>query len=147
MTDSIGFGKFMTNVLYQANKTSFDKRGESLSDIYHIPSTIIKMIGAITNTGWDSFKVLYEVLSKTSYMMFISSLPSFLLSPAGAVVSRTLVFWNGIESIKLLYDNKKIIKDIKDLGDIYEQKFRMCSSMESQDLLENEAIISFLNMK
>lgn len=140
MKSEITFGEFMTEVVNRADRISLKVSGHSLSDKYEAPSTILKMIGAITNTGWSSFKALSGLLSNASYFAFAAALAVFAISPIGIIVVGALVYWGGMESLKLLYNNRSVVEAIQAIGDKYESRFNDCHTEEERcQLLEQAA--------
>lgn len=147
MENNRSFGEFMTEVVNRADKISFEKSGRPLSDKYEAPSTILKMIGAISNTGWTSFSALSGLLGNASYFAFAAALAVFIISPVGLIVVGALVYWGGKESLKLLYNNRTLVEDVKAIGDKYENRFNGCTTEEEQDKLINEAAEELYNLK
>lgn len=147
MKNKRSFGEFMTEVVNRADKISFEKSGRPLSDKYEAPSTILKMIGAVSNTGWASFSALSGLLSKASYFAFAAALAVFIISPIGLIVVGALIYWGGKESLKLLYNNRSLVENVKTIGDKYESRFNKCSTDEEQDNLINEAAEELYNLK
>lgn len=141
------FGEFMTEVVNRADKISFEKSGRPLSDKYEAPSTILKMIGAVSNTGWTPFSALYGLLGNASYFAFAAALAVFIISPIGLIVVGALVYWGGKESLKLLYNNRALVEDVKAIGDKYENRFNECTTEVDQDKLINEAAEELYNLK
>ena len=139
MKNNHSFGEFMAEVVNRADKISFDSSGRTLSDKYEAPSTILKMIGAVANTGWSSFSALSGLLSSASYFAFAAALAIFIVSPIGLVVVGALVYWGGKESLKLLYNNRTLVEDVKKIGDRYEIRFKDCRSDSERDALSNQA--------
>lgn len=140
------FGEFMTEVVNRADKISFEKSGRPISDKYEAPSTILKMIGAVSNTGWGSFSAMSALLSNASYFAFAAALAVFVISPIGLVVVGALVYWGGKDSLKLLYSNRSMIDAIKKIGDRYEPRFNQCSTDEEYDRLATEAANDLYNL-
>lgn len=140
------FGEFMTDVVNRADRISIERNGCSLSDRYEAPSTVIKMIGAVANAGWTPFAGLAELLSNTSYFAFAAALALFVVSPIGLVVVGALVYWGGKDSIKVLYNNRKMVNDVKVIGDKYEARYNSCSSDGEYDVLANEAAGDLYNL-
>lgn len=147
MNKDITFGEFMTEVVNRADKISFEKSGRSLSDKYEAPSTILKMIGAVCNKGWSNFTELAHTVLKDSYFEFAGALAPFLFGSVGGIIAGSLAYWGGQSSIKLFYNNKKIVEDVKTIGDKYEKRFNRCSTDEEQDKLINEAVGELYNLK
>lgn len=141
------FGEFMAEVVNRADKISFEKSGRPLSDKYEAPSTILKMIGAISNTGWTSFSALSGLVGNASYFAFAAALAVFIISPVGLIVVGALVYWGGKESLKLLYDNRTLIEDVQAIGDRYEVRFRDYSSDSEREALANQAAEELYNLK
>lgn len=141
------FGEFMTEVVNRADRISFEKSGRPLSDKYEAPSTILKMIGAVLNTGWTSFNALSKLLSNTSYFVFAAALASFVISQIGLIVVGALVYWGGKDSLKLLYNNRALVEDVKRIGDLYENRFNKCTSDEERSHLANQAAEELYNLK
>lgn len=141
------FGEFMTVVVNRADKISFEKSGRPLSDKYEAPSTILKMIGAVANTGWPSFSELSKLLSSASYFAFAAALAIFIVSPIGLIVVGALVYWGGKESLKLLYNNRTLVEDVKTIGDRYEVRFKDCNFDSERDTLANQAAEELYNLK
>lgn len=133
------FGEFMADVVNRAERISIERNGCSLSDRYDAPSTIIKMIGAVVNAGWAPYSGLAGLLSTASYFAFAAALALFVVSPIGLVVVGALVYWGGKDSIKVLYNNRKMVKDVKVIGDKYESRYNSCSSESEYEALANEA--------
>lgn len=140
------FGEFMTEVVNRADKISFERSGRPISDKYEAPSTILKMIGAVSNTGWEPFSAMSALLSNASYFAFAAALAVFVISPIGLVVVGALVYWGGKDSLKLLYSNRPMIDAIKKLGDRYEPRFNQCSTDEEYDRLATEAANDLYNL-
>ncbi len=147
MENNQSFGEFMTEVVNRADKISFEKSGRPLSDKYEAPSTILKMIGAVSNTGWASFSALSGLLGNSSYFAFAAALAVFIISPIGLIVVGALVYWGGKESLKLLYNNRTLVEDVKTIGDKYEIRFNGCTTEEEQDKLINKAAEELYNLK
>lgn len=147
MSNITTFGEFMAEVVNRADKISFEKSGRPLSDKYEAPSTILKMIGAISNTGWTSFNALTKLLSNASYFAFAAALAVFVISPIGIIVVGALVYWGGKDSLKLLYNNRTLVEDVKTIGDRYENRFKQCTSDEEQNHLANQAAQELYNLK
>lgn len=147
MENNQSFGEFMTEVVNRADKISFENSGRPLSDKYEAPSTILKMIGAVSNTGWASFSALSGLLGNASYFAFAAALAVFIISPIGLIVVGALVYWGGKESLKLLYNNRTLVEDVKTIGDMYEIRFNECTTDEEQDKLINEAAEELYNLK
>lgn len=147
MENNQSFGEFMTEVVNRADKISFENSGRPLSDKYEAPSTILKMIGAVSNTGWASFSALSGLLGNASYFAFAAALAVFIISPIGLIVVGALVYWGGKESLKLLYNNRTLVEDVKTIGDMYEIRFNECTTAEEQDKLINEAAEELYNLK
>lgn len=147
MENNQSFGEFMTEVVNRADKISFENSGRPLSDKYESPSTILKMIGAVSNTGWASFSALSGLLGNASYFAFAAALAVFIISPIGLIVVGALVYWGGKESLKLLYNNRTLVEDVKTIGDMYEIRFNECTTEEEQDKLINEAAEELYNLK
>lgn len=147
MENNQSFGEFMTEVVNRADKISFENSGRPLSDKYEAPSTILKMIGAVSNTGWASFSALSGLLGNASYFAFAAALAVFIISPIGLIVVGALVYWGGKESLKLLYNNRTLVEDVKTIGDMYEIRFNECTTEEEQDKLINEAAEELYNLK
>ncbi|MGM9817314.1 MAG: hypothetical protein ACI304_09720 [Lepagella sp.] len=139
MDSNLIFGEFMTDVMTRADNLSFEKCGRPLTDKYEAPSTILKMIGAVTNTGWNIFNQLYQLLSQKSYWSFSESLPLFMLNPVGNVILGSLVYWGGKSSLKLLYDNQNLVEVVKRIGDKYQPLFVKCSKDSLENLAEQAA--------
>lgn len=137
----------MTEVVNRADKISFEKSGRPLSDKYEAPSTILKMIGAVSNTGWTSFSALSGLLGNASYFAFAAALAVFVISPIGLIVVGALVYWGGKDSLKLLYSNRTLVEDVKTIGDKYETRFNECSTEEDQERLINKAAEELFNLK
>lgn len=147
MDNNQSFGKFMTDVMNRADKLSFEKRGHPLSDKYEAPTPILKMIGSITDTGWESFISMYsQLISRGSYFLFAGALGPWITSALGVLVSSSLMYWGGQESIKLLYSNKGIVEAVKRIGDRYRSYFDNCSSDEDKDNLANRAANDLYNL-
>lgn len=137
----------MTDVMDRADKLSFEKSGRPLSDKYEAPTTILKMIGSITDTGWESFISLYsQLISRGSYFLFAGALGSWITSALGLLVSSSLMYWGGQESIKLLYSNKGIVEAVKRIGERYKSHFDSCSSDEEKGNLANRAANDLYNL-
>lgn len=147
MENNRSFGEFMTEVVNRADKISFEKSGRPLSDKYEAPSTILKMIGAVSNTGWTPFSALSGLLGNASYFAFAAALAVFIISPIGLIVVGALVYWGGKESLKLLYNNRALVEDVKAIGDKYENRFNECTTEVDQDKLINEAAEELYNLK
>lgn len=147
MENNQSFGEFMTEVVNRADKISFEKSGRPLSDKYEAPSTILKMIGAISNKGWSNFTELAHTVLKDSYFEFAGALALFLFGGIGGIVASSLAYWGGQSSIKLFYNNKKIVEDVKNIGDKYERRFKGCNTEEQQYKLMNEAAEELYNLK
>lgn len=147
MNNKPSFGEFMTEVVNRADNMSFEKSGRPLSDKYEAPSTILKMIGAVTNTGWTSFSALSGLLSNASYFAFAAALAVFVISPVGLIVVGALVYWGGRESIKSLYNNRTLVADVKTVGDKYENRFKGCTSETEQNGLANQAAEELYNLR
>lgn len=147
MNNDITFGEFMTEVVNRADKISFEKSGRPLSDKYEAPSTILKMIGAISNKGWNNFTELAHTVLKDSYFEFAGALAPFLFGGIGGIIASSLAYWGGQSSIKLFYNNKKIVEDVKAIGDRYENRFNECTTDDGQDKLINEAAEELYNLK
>lgn len=147
MKNELTFGEFMTEVVNRADKISFEKSGRPLSDKYEAPSTILKMIGAVSNTGWTSFNALSGLLGNASYFAFAAALAVFIISPIGLIVVGALVYWGGKDSLKLLYNNRTLVEDVKTIGDKYENRFIECSTEEEQERLINQAAEELYNLK
>lgn len=147
MKNELTFGEFMTEVVNRADKISFENCGRPLSDKYEAPSTILKMIGAVSNTGWPSFMALSGLLGNASYFAFAAALAVFIISPIGLVVVGALVYWGGKESLKLLYNNRTLVEDVKTIGDRYESRFNECSTKEEYERLINNAAEELYNLK
>lgn len=147
MRSELTFGEFMTEVVNRADKISFEKSGRPLSDKYEAPSTILKMIGAVSNTGWASYSVLSGLLGNASYFAFAAALAVFVISPIGLIVVGALVYWGGKDSLKLLYSNRTLVEDVKTVGDKYENRFNECSTEEEQERLANQAAKEIYNIK
>lgn len=141
------FGEFMTEVVNRADKISFEKCGRPLSDKYEAPSTILKMIGAVSNTGWTSFSALANLLVNASYFAFAAALAVFVISPVGLIVVGALVYWGGKDSLKLLYSYRSLVEDVKSIGDKYETLFKECSTDEELDNLTNLAAEELYNLR
>lgn len=147
MSSDLTYGEFMTEVVNRADIISFEKSGRPLTDKYEAPSTILKMIGAVTNTGWTSFSALSELLSNASYFAFAAALAVFVIRTDGLIVVRALVYWGGKESIKSLYNNRTLVADVKAVGDKYEARFKGCISEPEKDHLANQAAEELYNLK
>lgn len=147
MNSEITFGEFMTEVVNRADKISFEKSGRPLSEKYEAPSTILKMIGAVSNTGWHSFSALSGLLDNASHFAFAAALAVFVISPIGLIVVGALVYWGGKDSLKLLYNNRTLVEDVKNIGDKYEIRFNECSTEEEQERLINQAAEDLYNLK
>ena len=137
----------MTEVVNRADGLSFEKCGQSLSDKYEAPSTILKMIGAVSNTGWDSFSALSGLLGGASYFAFAAALAAFVISPIGLIVVGALVYWSGKESMKLLYNNRTLVEDVKSIGDKYKDRFNDCISEVEQGRLIDQAAEELCNLR
>ena len=146
MKKDISFGEFMAEVVNRADQISFERSGRPLSDKYDSPSTIIKMIGAVSNTGWGSFTALSGLLANASYFAFVAAAAAFVLTPIGLIVIGALVYWGGKESIKRLYNNRAMVTDVRKIGDMYEQRYQQCSSSGDLDTLLNEAALDLYNL-
>jgi hypothetical protein len=133
------FGIFISDVINLADKNSIGINGESLSDIYASPSTVVKMIGAVTKTGWHSFMELTKLLASTSYFTFIAALTAFISSPIGSLVINALIYWGGKDSIKVLYNNREMLNDIKLIGEKFEKLYNNCTSESEYETIVNEA--------
>lgn len=140
------FGEFMTDVVNRADRISIKRKGCSLSDRYDAPSTVIKMIGAVANAGWKPFSGLAGLLSNASYFAFAAALALFVVSPIGLIVVGALVYWGGKDSIKVLYNNRKMVKDVKIIGDRYEYRYNHCDSDTEYESLANEAAEELYNL-
>lgn len=140
------FGEFMTEVVNRADKLSFEKSGRPLSDKYEAPSTILKMIEAVTNAGWTPFSALAGLLEITSYFAFAAALAIFTISPIGIIVIKALTYWGGSDSLKSLYNNRTLARDIKTIGDRYEYRFKKCSSDSERETLANQAAEELYNL-
>lgn len=97
------------------------------------------MIGSILNTGWDSFKALSELLSNPSYFAFAVAMASFLVTPIGLIVIGALAYWGGTESLRLFYDNRTVVDDIRTIGDKYERYFCESGSDEERHKIIEQA--------
>lgn len=139
MENKPSFGEFMTEVVNRADKISFEKSGRPLSDKYEAPSTILKMIGAVTNAGWGAFNALSGLMSNVSYFAFAAALAVFVISPIGLIVVGALVYWGGKESLKLLYHNKGVVDAVKQIGDRYEVPYQSCINEAEYDELADKA--------
>lgn len=137
------FGEFMTEVVNRADKISIEKSGRALSDKYDAPSTILKMIKAISNTGWPAFSALCDILNNSSYFAFAAALAAFLISNTGLAVAGALVYWGGKDSLKLLYNNRALVRDVKAIGDKYENSYDNCSTQDEQNRLIDMAADDF----
>lgn len=146
MKKDISFGEFMAEVVNRADQISFERSGRPLSDKYDSPSTIIKMIGAVSNTGWGSFTALSGIIANPTYFDFAAAAAAFMLNPTGMIVLGSLVYWGGKESIKQLYNNRTMVADIRTIGDRYEQRYQQCSSSGELDALLNEAALDLYNL-
>lgn len=139
------FGKFMTEVINLADSISFEKSGRPLADKYEAPAAILKMIGAVTSSGWASFKALAALVSKTSYFAFAAALTLFVISPLGIIAVGALIYWGGEEALKLLYNNSELVKAIKIIGDRYEGRFNACDTDVQRKILLNQAAEDLYN--
>jgi hypothetical protein len=133
------FGVFMSDVINQTDKKSIKMDGESLSDIYAAPSTAVKMIGAVTKAGWHSYTELAKLLSSTSYFTFIAASSAFIGTPIGSLILSSLVFWGGKDSIKVLYNHREMVNDIKAIGEEFEKRYNNCTSESDYETMVNEA--------
>lgn len=147
MNNNITFGEFMTEVVNRADGISFEKSGRPLSDKYEAPSTILKMIGAVSNTGWTSFSAMSKLLGNASYFAFAAALALFIIRPIGLIVVGALVYWGGKDSLKLLYSNRTLVEDVKAIGDKYENRFNECFTEEDQERLIYQAAEDLYNLK
>lgn len=146
MYDKKPFGEFMTDVVNRADRISIERKGCSLSDRYDAPSTVIKMIGAVANAGWKPYLGLAGLLSNVSYFAFAAALALFVVSPIGLIVVGALVYWGGKDSIKVLYNNRKMVSDVKVIGDRYERRYNQCNSESEYEALVNEAAEELYNL-
>lgn len=146
MYENKTFGEFMTDVVNRADRISIERKGCSLSDRYDAPSTVIKMIGAVANAGWEPYIGLAGLLSNASYFAFAAALALFVVSPIGLIVVGALVYWGGKDSIKVLYNNRRMVKDVKVIGDRYESRYNNCSSENEYEALANEAAEDLYNL-
>ncbi len=137
----------MAEVVNRADRLSYERCGRPLSDKYEAPSTILKMIGAVANTGWASFSALSRLLAGTSYFAFAAALGMFIISPIGLIVVSALVYWGGKGSLKLLYNNRTLVEAVKAVGDKYEDRFKKCSFNDEQERLANQAAEELYNHK
>lgn len=140
------FGRFMTEVLTKADELSFEKWGRPLSDKYEAPSTILKMIGSITATGWTGYNALCKLLSNVSYFAFAAAVGTFLLTPIGIGVVGSLVYWGGKDSFKLLYNHRTLVEAVKKVGDKYKPRFKVCSTSKECDKLVTDAANDLCNL-
>lgn len=140
------FGEFMTDVVNRADRISIERKGCSLSNRYDAPSTVIKMIGAVANAGWTPFSGLAGLLSNASYFAFAAALALFVVSPIGLIVVGALVYWGGKDSIKVLYNNRKMVRAVKVIGDRYELRYNQCDSGTEYESLVNEAAEELYNL-
>lgn len=147
MKSDLTFEEFMTEVVNRADKISFEKSGRSLTDKYEAPSTILKMIGAVCNKGWNNFTELARTILKDSYFEFYGALAPFLFGGIGGIIASSLAYWGGQSSIKLFYNNKKVVEDVKTIGDKYESRFNRCSTNDEKDKLLNQASEDLYNLK
>lgn len=136
----------MTEVVNRADELSFEKWGRPLSDKYAAPSTILKMIGSITTTGWNGFNALCKLVSNVSYFAFATALGAFLLTPIGITVVGSLVYWGGKDSLKLLYNNRTLVEAVKKVGDKYKSRFEDCSTSGEYDQLVTDAANDLCNL-
>lgn len=136
----------MTEVVNIADELSFEKWGRSLSDKYEAPSTILKMIGSITATGWTGFNALCKLLSNVSYFAFTAALGAFLLTSIGISVVGALVYWGGKDSLRLLYNHRILVEAVKKVGDKYKSRFEECSISEEYDKLVTDAANDLCNL-
>ncbi len=140
------FGEFMTDVVNREDRISIERKGCSLSDRYDAPSTVIKMIEAVANAGWTPFSGLAGLLSNASYFAFAAALALFVVSPIGLIVVGALVYWGGKDSIKVLYNNRKMVRAVKVIGDRYELRYNQCDSGTEYESLVNEAAEELYNL-
>lgn len=146
MKNDMEFGGFMAEVMNLADKLSFENSGRSLSDKYEASSTVIKMVGAVSSTDWGVFSALASLLSNASYFAFASALAVFAISPIGLAVAGALVYWGGIESIKLLYNNREIVADVKKIGDKFQPLYEECATDDERDYLAHMAANELYNL-
>jgi len=146
MYDKKPFGGFLTDVVNRADKKSIERKACSLSDRYNAPTTVIKMIGVVANAGWPTFSELARLLSCASYFDFAAELATFVVSHEGLIVVGALVYWGGKDSIKVLYNNRKMVCDVKVIGDKYEHRYNQCNSETEYETLVNEAAEELYNL-
>jgi hypothetical protein len=97
------------------------------------------MIEAVAGLGWPPFTELTELLSNTNFYEFIEDLPGFASSPNGLSVINALVYWGGEGAIKVLYNNRNLVNDVKLVGDRYLQKYSQCSEENGYEALADDA--------
>lgn len=146
MENKNAFGEFMAEVVNHADQISYERGGHPLSDKYDSPSTIIKMIIAVSNTGWGTFKALSGLLANVSYFAFAAALADFAVSPIGLVVIGALVYWGGTDSIKQLYNNRAMVADVQSIGAKYELSYLQCTNDEEKKKLMDEAALDLYNL-
>lgn len=147
MKNEQAIGRFMTEVMNRANILSLERNGRPLSDMYGAPSTTLKMIEAITNIGWLPFKALSGLLTNSSFFAFTAARTLFILSPLGQVVVNALAYWDGKDSLKLLYNNHSLVVDIERIGDKYSERVEASQSDEERNILADEAAETLYALK
>lgn len=135
----------MADVVISSNALYIENNGVSISQRYKAPNSIIKMASSILYEGWEYFETVVKMQSSplSNDSTIHSIYPSFHIE----AITKSLVYWGGIKSLKFLFESKDFIPDIYQVGITYKSKFQDCHTSASYDNLLKNANIMFLNLR
>lgn len=147
MSMHTSYGQFMADVINRADQLSMRRGKGTLAEKYNSPATISKMLMAVANSGWPAYKALAGFLAHSTALGLAAGIALFIISPLGLVVVGALAYWGGRDSIKLLFQNKPMVEDVKSVGDRFKTRYDACTTDMQREQLLDEAANDLLRIR
>lgn len=110
----------------------------SLSDIYGVRTTVLKMVVCLLKKDWTVFEKLAGYLIRP-HMEFAFLYKTVGTSSWGLDNLGTLIYWDKDDIVKILYENRRIIGDIACLRKQYSLKVKDSKEENLEILIESAA--------